>query len=261
MSVSRSLLVCALILLASCASRGSYRYTLRGSGVALVETRDVDFFDSIETQGSLTVHASVGPEASVFVRGDDNLVPHVETYVRDSTLVVSFEDGFSYSSHEEMRIDVTVPELESFAVHGSGDGVVTGLYGDHVSLSVDGSGDLHADGRVATLEAAVHGSGDLVVEELEAGEAVLEVRGSGDVAVRGEVGTLIASLRGSGDLSLAELHAGDARVSLHGSGDVVMFARDHLEVHISGSGDVRYRGSPRVEAHIEGSGTVRPSSQ
>ncbi len=67
----RHLLACALLLLASCASRGGYRLSLRGSGVPAAENREVAYFDAIER-----LVAEV-PKGTLFVEFDLNRITPV----------------------------------------------------------------------------------------------------------------------------------------------------------------------------------------
>lgn len=194
---------------------------LRGSGRAAEQERHLDAFDRIEVSGSIDVVARVetgGPIA--VVRGDDNLIDHIETEVRNGVLHVGFAEG-SYSPRTATSVHVWTPQLEA--------------------ISVSGSADVEAWG-------------------VNAHEFEVSLSGSGDIAVEGRTEDLHVDLTGSGDIDLEELASYAANVRLVGSGDIFVFVADALDVSISGSGDVHFEHpdgeTPRVTTRVSGSGEV-----
>ena len=190
---------------------------IKGSGDLQSETRDVSEFERIKLSGSFDVSVKVGQPQSLKVTFDDNLLDNVVTKVRGRTLRIYSED--SYSSHYDCRVEITVPKLEDVSLSGSGDIEIRDLDGGDFSVSVSGSGNIRADGKVDELEISVSGSGDIDARDLEAVDAYVTVSGSGDVDVFA-----------TGELS--------ARVS--GSGDIAYYGSpEHISQHVSGSGDIR----------------------
>ena len=62
---------------------------VRGSGDLITEERDVRAFDEIRTAGSFDIYVEVGPEQSVKITFDDNLIDLIETEVRGKTLATN----------------------------------------------------------------------------------------------------------------------------------------------------------------------------
>lgn len=193
--------------------------SIHGSGIAATETRQVPAFRRIEIHGSAQLVARVGEPQSLTVTCDDNLISYVETEVRGDTLEIGLKPG-SYSFHSDLEIELSVPELQSLAIHGSADADISGLSGASFEVAVSGSGDVRALGSVERLS---------------------------------------ASIFGSGDLDFFGVSARQAEVSISGSGDIAVQASERLEAMISGSGDVRYRGNPSATISVSGSGTVTQS--
>lgn len=192
--------------------------SIHGSGVSKTETRTIGEFKKLEVNGSCDVSVSVGSAAGLTVTADDNLLEYVVTEVRDGTLVVEMKSG-SYSPSVHMKAYATVPSLEALTIRGSADAEVTGLSGDRFELSIQGSGDAKASGKV---------------------------------------GAVVAKVAGSGDVNASNVEARDATVEVSGSGDVEVWATDTLTVSIAGSGDVGYKGDPKkVTKSVAGSGSVR----
>jgi hypothetical protein len=190
--------------------------SIGGSGNLRTDGRDVAEFKRISAAGSMDVACKIGAPRSVEVTADDNLLQYVTTEVKDGTLEIGTKPG-SYHFTKGLKVAVTTPELEKLSIAGSSDVEVSGLAGQRFSASIAGSGDLHATGRVDSLE---------------------------------------ASVAGSGALKLADLETREAKVHIAGSGDARVHATETLDVKIAGSGDVIYRGDPKVTRSIAGSGNV-----
>ena len=104
----------------------------------------------------------------------------------------------------------------------------------------------------------VRGSGDLEVRKYDHPTFAVSVSGSGDVEAAGRVETVTVDNSGSGYVNLAELKARDAIVDVSGSGGGALFATGKAKIDISGSGDVELRTEPKtVSSEITGSGEVR----
>lgn len=200
----------------------SHGPTVRGNGVQAEELRAPGVFDAVHARGSFDVDVQirVGAQHEVRLLGDENILPHVLTFIEDATLRLEM-DGGRYSSDRALRVEISVPDLRVFKLSGSGDIALEGLDNAAFEARISGSGDLRAVGRTDTLK---------------------------------------ASISGSGDMRLFGLEARQASVSISGSGDIATFATETLEVRVSGSGDVRYKGQPSTDASVSGSGSVRRSN-
>lgn len=192
----------------------------RGSGDAETEVREVDSFDRIKIDGSTDVFVTVGEEQSVSVTTDDNLLEYIETRVRGRHTLLVTSRG-SYRSRCGVRVDVTVPELTSVRISGSGDADIEGLNGGMFEIDISGSGDVIVEGRVDEVEINIEGSGDVDARDLIATDAYVRIAGSGDV-----------------DVYAAESFDGN----VYGSGDIDFYGRpEHVSRHVSGSGDISRR--------------------
>jgi hypothetical protein len=152
------------------------------------------------------------------VRADDNLIGHVRTDVRDGVLVVSERGSFATSF--PLAVEVTVPNLDSARLLGSG------------AISVDG---VHARRFTA------------------------ELPGSGMLTVSGTADELDASLAGSGNMQLGDLTARFVTATVAGSGRLEVHATHALDASIPGSGGIFYSGRPKtLKQTVSGSGTILP---
>jgi hypothetical protein len=208
----------------------------RGSGVVSEEIRATSAFNSINLTGSIDVEAMAGQELQITVRGEDNLLEHVITEVRDGVLHVELESG-SYNFRKRMVVRVQVPELDSVQLYGSGDFIVQGIARDQFDVTL-------------------RGSGDMVVKGLSTKQLRVNLDGSGDILISGKTQQLTASLRGSGDMNLSGLDAALVNTTLAGSGEIRVHASEALNVTLAGSGEVGYSGQPVVTKTTAGSGEV-----
>lgn len=213
---------------------------LAGSGHERRETRNLPAFDALRLRGPFEVTLAQGA-SSVEVRGDDNLIPLVETGVVESggrrVLELRLRDEVAVRTRSTLAVHASAPSWLAIAVEGSGDVAADGLSGDRIELTLVGSGDVRLRGLAVQAVA-------------------MSLSGSGDVRVAGTARTLSVSLRGSGDVWADDLAADDVDVSVAGSGDVRVHALRSLRAAVAGSGDVVYRGAPKLQISLAGSGRV-----
>jgi hypothetical protein len=171
---------------------------------AATETRTTPAFHAIATRGSWDVEVIVGKEQSVVIEGDKAVIAHVKSEVVDGELRIDLDRGswsmFDHFDTDHLKARITVPVLTAFALQGSGNADIGGFNGGSVEFSLDGSGNLSADGNVDTLAVAVNGSGDADLSSLVVGKVSATVNGSGDATVH-PTRSLAAAVNGSGDVT------------------------------------------------------------
>ena len=192
---------------------------INGSGTSRTEVRPVAPFTAIRLSDvdARVVIARTGTE-SLEVTADDNLLPLFTSEVRDGTLHLSVAKDKSVSGKRPVY-KITVGDLRQLGVSGSGTVDATGLDGEALAMSIAGSGEITAAGRVEDLS---------------------------------------ISIGGSGSCNAVALRAKRARVAVRGSGDATVNAQDELEAIVAGSGSIWYVGSPKIESNISGSGEIKP---
>jgi hypothetical protein len=235
----RSLAIAALaIALFACSALGCGMWQIvRGNGTILLESRDVASFAGIEIQGSGLVQFSLGPTRQVTIESDENILPYLETEVRNGILVLSTRPGTSINP-TLLVYRITAPGLRSVDIEGSGDfQLETPLETDRLAIAIEGSGSLDCE---------------ISVDDLD-----IRISGSGDVALGGSARNAQLEIAGSGDIEAAALQCVDAGVVIRGSGSATLQASGTLDVVISGSGSVFYRGGAKVLLSDTGSGSLR----
>lgn len=231
------LLLSAAVLTGSCRFIGGKR--VRGNGNVKTEDRVQTGFKGVESYGSFDIFVSAGPETTLKIEAEENLLPYIETYIDNDILKIDTKDGYWLRPKHSIKIYVTAPEYRRIKSYGSGDIVgqtkITGT--DKLDLGVTGSADIKMEVDAPEIEAGITGSGNIVL--------------------KGSTKTFHSSVSGSGDVRAYELLSEDTKVRISGSGNADVYAAQNLDVSVSGSGDVRYKGNGRVNSNITGSGNVK----
>ncbi len=186
------------------------------SGSATATSRDLDW------DGSDHVGLSVGGRAS-YTPGSDNKVhatgnPQILAHlrIRDGRIELDCRGG----RLDRSDLEITLPgrEFKKFGIAGSGNLVLHNLDQERLKVSIAGSGNIKADGKVERTE--VH-------------------------------------IAGSGDIDMAHVASRETEVHIAGSGNTDIAPTDEAEIHIAGSGDVNLHANPkRLNTHIAGSGRI-----
>ncbi|MES2129727.1 MAG: head GIN domain-containing protein [Pseudomonadota bacterium] len=235
---------------------------IRGNGQSITEQRPVSAASVLDVSGPVAVEVRVGQAAAVEVQADSNLLPLIHTESNGGTLRI-WVDG-NVSSHNEMRVKYTVPQLSQVLASGSGQLRVTDLNGGALTIISSGSRRTDLAGRVGRLDVQVSGSGGINASGLQAsaanvslngsgrmslgqvnGEAMtINIRGSGDLQASGTVQTLNANVYGSGGANLLGLSTQQADLNTHGSGDITASVKGALVAQSNGSGRITVYGNP-----------------
>jgi hypothetical protein len=198
-------------------------------------------FDAVSLGGSDTLLVSSGSAFSIQVEGDPRAIERLDIFVEDHVLHVTrlprYGGAWRFDDDDGATVRVTMPQLRSVTLYGSGDLRADRMAGDRV-------------------EAALAGSGDISIADIDAREARFDLAGSGTLMARGSVEESRVSIAGSGDIRADQVMARHARVSIAGSGDAYAHASEGAKVSIVGSGDATIRGTSNCELSRIGSGDL-----
>ena len=176
------------------------------------EPRSVPAFQAVELAGTLEVDVTVGKAQTVQVSGEADLLAKVTTVVKDGVLVVDTERNMKRRHH--LRVSVTVPELSSVALSGTGEMKIAGVANQSFAMSLPGTGELSVTGSTSSLRVVVDGTGQISAKDLAAKSAKVEVNGTGSATLR-VTESLEANVTGTGSI---DVHGKPARVKKSVSG-------------------------------------------
>jgi hypothetical protein len=212
---------------------------VRGSGNVVSESRQVSGFDEVSLAGSGDVFVTQGDQEGLKIDAEDNVMPFLKTEVRGSTLVISLEsnDGVIVRPTRPMRFYVSMKQVKS--------------------LSVSGSGTISSEAITSkVLDLYVTGSGETNIKNIKADSLTTTISGSGKCSLMGEAASQKLTITGSGSCSTDNLTSQNVKINVSGSGKAAVMAGTTLDVTITGSGEVLYSGSPKVSQRISGSGRI-----
>ena len=106
---------------------------------------------------------------------------------------------------------------------------------------------------------ALHGADiDIQLGQLNQDRLNLSISGTGEIDAGGRIDRVEASIAGSGNIQMGGATVQRANVHIAGSGDVTVSPRDEANVSVAGSGRVRMAAMPaRLNQSVTGSGGVR----
>jgi len=213
--------------------------TVVGSGHMGSVKRDLAAFHQIAIDLPCKIELVQGTSEGVAIEADDNLLPLIETVVKNGQLTIKAPKGVNLTGRAQIQITVNARDVDA--------------------LSLAGSAQLQA-ARLQSpkLAGSIAGSGRISIKDLQSKDLSVSIAGSGRFEAQGTATAMDVSIAGSGDVNTARLAAQDVNISIAGSGDATVWARKALSVSIVGSGNVQYYGeATRGDSSTVGSGRVK----
>ncbi|WP_118973153.1 head GIN domain-containing protein [Taibaiella koreensis] len=224
----------ASALFASCNTN-----TVEGDGHVISKNFPQKDFKGIDARSALNVHIKQGPDYSVKVDAEENLLHLMKVYVEKDQLVVGFGNNTSVNPTKPIEVYVTAPEFRH--LEGSG---ACNLYaeqtikGNEIILSLSGASNA-----------------DLAIEANKLG---VDASGSTEINLKGKVAYLSVDGSGTTDIKAFPLMSDNTKIDISGAGEAEVWAAQTLKVEISGAGTVKYKGNPAtIKKDISGAGDVK----
>lgn len=214
--------------------------SIKGNGNTTIITKSTANYDAIKCAGFMDFILEKGVEGKITIEGEENLLEHITTEVKNNTLVVKIEKHINLQPSRNKSIKITIPFI------------------DVNKVSLAGSGELWNTSSInaSNFEVELAGSGEVTLE-VYADAIVSSLAGSGDITLEGKTINLETSVAGSGDFNGNNLQAENTEVSVAGSGDAEVISTNTLKARVSGSGDIVYKGKPNKEdSKVAGSGSI-----
>jgi hypothetical protein len=199
------------IIVAGCGVWG-----VRGSGNLRTETREIRNFNKIEVGGAYDIKIKCGEKESIEITAEENLLPLIETKVKHNRLII--DTRRSISPRKEIKIVVTVPELNYIECSGANNMRVYNIETEDLDVELSGAGNIVMDGTVKTLHAEVSGAGNIDAKSLKAENVYISVSGAASASV---------------------------------------YASKYLNASVSGVGSIDYYGDPeKTKTNVSGIGSI-----
>lgn len=204
--------IVSVLFLASCTDDDK----INGSGNLVNETREVNEFTRVSSEGVFEVNITEDESQLVEVTADDNVMQYVKTTVSSNQLSLYLKDG-NYGNIT-LKSDIKVADLNGISNSGTG---------NIKAYNVDEEADFNV---------------------LNSGTA--------NITIQGESDGLEIMNEGTGDFKGFDFEVNSCQVENIGSGDIQVNCKESLDIKITGSGNVYYKGHPSINVDISGSGKV-----
>lgn len=201
----------------------------------------INDFDEVRVVGSHIVDVRIGRGTAVSATGTAQALDSISVETQGRTLVIqTLQQGLSTwkpAPPGAVRVTVTVPQLKSVRLEGSGAINVAEVRGPQTGISLTGSG-------VVT------------VAHLSADRSFVRLAGSGRLALSGEAKNLDLNVKGPGDVAAEGLSVSDLKIQAAGSGRVVIKALRSADVKQNGATEITVTGTPACSVENLGTGSV-----
>lgn len=237
-NVKLTLPILALTILFCLSSCIRNNEIIRGNGVVTEDVRSVSTFNSLDVSGSFKVLFSISDTFSLQVSAESNLLPLIQTSVKNNRLSIKNQPGFSLLENQPMIIRISAPSI--------------------IEINLSGSSNFLCNEIIETNNFKAHLSGSCKIETgLIANQSDSNISGSGSIKITdGESQVSKYNISGSATIEARDHNTQKADIKISGSGKVWLNVTNHMEVKISGSGEVNYLGDPTIASSISGSGRI-----
>ncbi len=214
---------------------------IQGSGVAKEESRPVEAFHAVEAGSMLEVSIEVKKDAkpSLTIKGDDNIVPLVESVIKDGKLILRIKDNSNIRPKVALTAEVVTGELDGIEASGAS------------TVKVKGGS------KVENFTAGASGAARVTVEELETQKASASASGASHVVLSGTAKSLELEASGASEVKAGSLKVEDAQVSISGASSAAVHASSSISGDVSGASRLDHSGHPaKNTVSISGASSV-----
>ncbi|HJW29425.1 MAG TPA: head GIN domain-containing protein, partial [Saprospiraceae bacterium] len=194
--------------------------TIKGEGDIVTKQIQLDPMHGVGLGISGELILTQGSVQQVTIEGQQNIIDNIKREVRDGFWSIEYIKNVREA--KDVRIRITVPNLDEIGLSGSGSITSTNQFSglDKLEMDISGSGGIQFD--------------------MEAKSTELNLSGSGKADLKGTTGKFEINISGSGNVMADDLKSSGCEVAISGSGDASVQVNGDLEAAISGSGDVVY---------------------
>lgn len=222
---------------------------LRGSGNVITEIRPVSDINAVrlDNQGDLSIH--LGETESLVVEAEENLMPYIQTDVRNGKLRIYNQGRRWFRNREPIRYTLTVRSLESIEVGSTGSVDAPDIIADDFHLSVSSTGNI----MMGALEAGhvdirVSSTGDVMLRRLETASLDVSISSTGHVSIRdGRANYQEIRISSTGNYEAMDMDSDVADIRLSSTGSAFITVNDYMEANLSSTGSVHYQGDAHTD--------------
>lgn len=153
---------------------------LTGNGVPASELREVDPFEKIAVHGAIEIEMENGESPSLEVSADENLIPIIETKVRNGELTIRSTQGYSGN----VKVKAVLRSLTGYEGTGATTGVLSNPNTEVFHVSLSGASSLQCgEGALRKLVVDASGVSKFSAPRLSAIAVQAEASGASSIQV------------------------------------------------------------------------------
>ncbi|HKS28813.1 MAG TPA: head GIN domain-containing protein [Pyrinomonadaceae bacterium] len=154
---------------------------LSGSGNIKKEKREVGAFSAVDVSGAYEVEIVCQKQPGLEVEGDENILPLVETYVKNNTLYIT--SSRSYNVKNPIKVRVTTANLDGVSSSGASQITIDGVKNEQLAIETSGASKINAAGETKSLEIESSGASKVNVRDLKAARVKVTLSGAGQANI------------------------------------------------------------------------------
>jgi hypothetical protein len=216
--------------------------TVHGSGNIVSETREIKDFEKVSLEGIGNLIIEQGDKESITIEAEDNIIPKIETTVRNGILVIDYKRPyFNIIPTKDIKFHLKVKNLSSINLSGAGNVECDKFETDKLKINTSGAGKIKFNVTAIDFE--------------------VDISGAGSAELSGKVEEQKIDISGAGNYQAKDLESKNCTISISGIGSATVNATENLDITISGVGNVNYIGSPKINQEINGPGRIKNISE
>lgn len=212
------LLAAALMLLASACGGVSVTFgeDSVASGDLVIETFELDDFDSVQVSSAFDALITVGDTHFVEIVTNESLTDNLAVRVVDGELRVGLEGAGSFRA-ETLEATIHLPRLVALEASGASSVEIIGVFGPDQSYEASGASSVTVEGtgEMIMVEASGASDMDLNIDGVDIVE--IDASGASSVELR-TVDQLVGDLSGASDVTVPD--STTVNVDISGASDV-----------------------------------------
>lgn len=202
-----------------------------GSGTDRQESRDLASFIALTANIPVVIEIKSGSGRRMSISGDDNILPVIDTTVKDGRLWITAP---------KKKIKPSKPLVITLEARGL------------QALSLENGASVSGTNFPSSgLDASISGGGNLKIDLLDLDHINLSIAGGGSFSANGKVNSFSLSVVGRGTIEAGRLEAKQVNASVTGYGDVVVWVANGMNVQTIGPGTVKYYGDAAVSGKAQ----------
>lgn len=159
----------------------SFWSDIKGNGQLKSEKRSVAGFDSVDVGGIFKVEIIAGKNFDVEVVADENLLPYIETDVKNNVLRIKTREKIS--SKNPLLIKVSAPDLKSLDASGVARVSLVNVNNESLDVDVSGASTVDIEGTTRNATIDVSGASRLNAEKLQTENANIDASGASNINI------------------------------------------------------------------------------